>query len=139
MTCPLCQPEPENVVWRDDECRVILVDEPDFPGFCRVIWQEHVAEMSDLPAYAQRHLLHVVLAVEEALREVMRPDKINLASLGNVVPHLHWHVIPRFAADSHFPNPIWGTALRAGAPAPAPDPAALNRAIVQALAAMPGN
>jgi diadenosine tetraphosphate (Ap4A) HIT family hydrolase len=38
----------------------------------------------------------------------MAPDKINLASLGNVVPHLHWHVIPRFADDPHFPNPVWG-------------------------------
>jgi diadenosine tetraphosphate (Ap4A) HIT family hydrolase len=39
---------------------------------------------------------------------VLHPDKINLASFGNVVPHLHWHVIPRFEDDAHFPAPIWG-------------------------------
>jgi diadenosine tetraphosphate (Ap4A) HIT family hydrolase len=37
---------------------------------------------------------------------------VNLASLGNVVPHLHWHVIARFADDKHFPQPIWGQAQR---------------------------
>jgi diadenosine tetraphosphate (Ap4A) HIT family hydrolase len=42
----------------------------------------------------------------------MQPDKINLASLGNVVPHLHWHVIPRFVDDPHFPNPVWGVKVR---------------------------
>ncbi|MHB1094167.1 HIT family protein [Thiobacillus sp.] len=46
------------------------------------------------------------------MRDVMRPDKINLASLGNVVPHLHWHVVPRFGDDPHFPNPVWGKKLR---------------------------
>jgi diadenosine tetraphosphate (Ap4A) HIT family hydrolase len=54
----------------------------------------------------------VVFAAEAALREVMAPDKINLASLGNVVPHLHWHVIPRFADDPHFPNPVWSARQR---------------------------
>jgi diadenosine tetraphosphate (Ap4A) HIT family hydrolase len=57
-------------------------------------------------------LMRVVFAAEAALREVMQPDKVNLASLGNVVPHLHWHVIPRFADDPHFPNPVWGERKR---------------------------
>jgi diadenosine tetraphosphate (Ap4A) HIT family hydrolase len=49
----------------------------------------------------------------------MRPDKINLASLGNMTPHLHWHVIPRHAGDRHFPRPIWAEPLRAGTAIPA--------------------
>ena len=53
-----------------------------------------------------------VFTVEVAVRKVFQPEKVNLASLGNVVPHLHWHVIPRFADDRHFPNPIWGEAKR---------------------------
>jgi diadenosine tetraphosphate (Ap4A) HIT family hydrolase len=59
-----------------------------------------------------------VCKVEQVLREVMQPDKINLASLGNMTPHLHWHVIPRFKSDKHFPQPIWGTPQRAAAPTP---------------------
>jgi diadenosine tetraphosphate (Ap4A) HIT family hydrolase len=68
--------------------------------------------MTDLPGADQQALMRVVFAAEAALREVMAPAKVNLASLGNVVPHLHWHVIPRFTDDPHFPNPVWGAKLR---------------------------
>jgi diadenosine tetraphosphate (Ap4A) HIT family hydrolase len=113
MTCPLCDTPGGALLWRDDFCRVVLVtDEPDYPGFLRVILNAHVKEMTDLSAADQSTLMRVVFAAEAALLEVLQPDKINLASLGNVVPHLHWHVIPRFADDPHFPNPLWGTKLR---------------------------
>jgi diadenosine tetraphosphate (Ap4A) HIT family hydrolase len=55
----------------------------------------------------------VVALVEKALREHLQPTKINLAALGNVVPHLHWHVIARFDWDTHFPAPVWAQASRA--------------------------
>lgn len=110
--CELCETAGGELLWQDAFCRVILVDDRDYPGFCRVIWQEHVKEMSDLTAVQQNRLMRVVFAVEAALRDTLKPDKINLASLGNVVPHLHWHVIPRFKNDKHFPNPIWGVAQR---------------------------
>jgi diadenosine tetraphosphate (Ap4A) HIT family hydrolase len=99
-------------VYANDKLSVILVDDPAYPGFCRVIWNAHVKEMSDL-APADRMLLNdAVWHVELALREVMGPGKVNVASLGNMTPHLHWHVIPRFADDAHFPNPVWTTAVR---------------------------
>lgn len=110
--CPLCDAEGETVLWQDAFCRVILANEPDYPGFLRVILNAHTKEMTDLSADDQLALMQVVWAAEAALREVLVPDKINLASLGNVVPHLHWHVIPRFKEDPHFPNPVWGTKLR---------------------------
>ncbi len=50
--------------------------------------------------------------------DLLRPAKINLASLGNVVPHLHWHVVARFEWDSHFPQPIWASAQRSVSPSP---------------------
>lgn len=96
------------MLWRDALCRVVSADEPDYPGFLRVILDAHVKEMTELPADSREALMRVVFAAEDALREVMAPDKINLASLGNLVPHLHWHVIPRFTDDPHFPNPVWG-------------------------------
>jgi diadenosine tetraphosphate (Ap4A) HIT family hydrolase len=110
--CPLCHPENETVLWRDARCRVILVDDPDYAGFCRVIWREHVPEMTDLAEPERARLMSVVFSVERALRELLHPDKINLASLGNQVPHLHWHVIPRFAGDAHFPDPVWAPRRR---------------------------
>ena len=113
MNCELCDAIGEALIWRGQHCRVILVDDKDYPGFCRVIWNDHVKEMTDLPVSMRTEMMNAVFAVESAVREVMQPDKINLASLGNMTPHLHWHVIPRYADDKHFPNPIWGSPLRA--------------------------
>ena len=110
--CELCTGQGGVVIRSAADWRIVLVDDPDYPGFCRVIWNAHVREMSDLPAVDRQRLMAVVLAVEEAVRMVYRPDKINLASFGNVVPHLHWHVIPRWRDDRHFPQPIWGVVQR---------------------------
>jgi len=111
-TCELCTGDGGTVLWRDGQLRVVAVDEPDYPGFLRVIWNEHVREWTDLPAPARARLLQVLALVEKGVREVMLPHKMNLASLGNLTPHLHWHVIPRYADDAHYPQPIWGTRQR---------------------------
>ncbi len=111
--CPLCIPVSETLLWRDASSRVIWVGDADYPGFCRVILNAHVKEMSDLPPPERQVLMAVVFAVEAALREEAHPDKINLACLGNVVPHVHWHVIPRWADDPNFPDAIWAPARRA--------------------------
>jgi diadenosine tetraphosphate (Ap4A) HIT family hydrolase len=112
--CSLCHPYRETVLWQDRSARVVLVGDPVYPGFCRVIWQAHVAEMTDLSPAQRRHLMELVFGVETALRQVLKPTKINLASLGNQVPHVHWHVIPRFADDASFPDAIWAAPRRAG-------------------------
>jgi diadenosine tetraphosphate (Ap4A) HIT family hydrolase len=137
--CPLCQIDSGAVLWRDAFCRVVLADEPDYPGFLRVILNAHVKEMADLSFVEQGALMRVVFAAEAALVEVMQPDKINLASLGNVVPHLHWHVIPRFTDDPHFPNSVWG-AKQGGTPHQAPPDlnARLQMTLNRRLAREPG-
>ncbi len=108
--CELCEGDGGEVLFRDPHYRVVRVmggEGESYRGFCRVIWTDHVKEMTDL-ADADRDLfMSAVFRVEAALRASLRPDKINLASLGNMTPHLHWHVIPRFAADPAFPKPIW--------------------------------
>jgi diadenosine tetraphosphate (Ap4A) HIT family hydrolase len=108
MACELCDGPGGELVWADSRCRVVCIGDPDYPGFCRVVWQTHAQEMTDLAPVDQRYFMSIVLAVEQALRRVLHPDKVNLASLGNMTPHLHWHVIPRFRDDRHFPNPVWG-------------------------------
>jgi diadenosine tetraphosphate (Ap4A) HIT family hydrolase len=112
MTCELCIHLGGALLWQGESCRVVLVDDQDYPGYCRVIWQQHIREMTDLSAVERAHFMVVVFAVETAIRAVMHPDKINLASLGNVTPHLHWHLIPRYAQDVHFPLPIWAAPQR---------------------------
>ena len=110
--CVLCSQKPDGLVYASENWRVILADEAGYPGFCRVIWNRHVAEMTDLDEKDRMELMGVVWLVEQCVRQVMRPDKINLASLGNMVPHLHWHVIPRYADDAHFPDSVWSMARR---------------------------
>ena len=112
MKCELCSALAESVIWRGQHCRVIYVEDANYPGFCRVIWNEHIKEMTDLSPQLRNEFMNTVFTVETAVREIMQPDKINLASLGNVTAHLHWHVIPRFIDDKHYPNPIWGKSLR---------------------------
>lgn len=108
--CPLCAGDGGTLLVRGGAWRVVLADDPDYPAFTRVIWSAHVAEMSDLGRAERDELVRVVLAVEEVQRALLTPDKVNLASLGNLVPHLHWHVIPRWRDDRHFPEPVWGRA-----------------------------
>ena len=115
MTCSLCIPSPHTTkLWEDDFCRVVLLHDADYPAYCRVELLAHVKEMTDLAPNERARMMKIVFAVETAIREVIRPDKINLASLGNKTPHLHWHIIPRFADDKHFPNSHWGASTNDG-------------------------
>lgn len=117
--CELCATDGGVLVARAAEFRVIRAADASFPAFYRVIWNEHVAEWTDLAPPQRSLCMQAVAKVETVLREALAPTKINLASLGNVVPHLHWHVIARFDWDSHFPQPVWGSAQRAVEPPPA--------------------
>lgn len=110
--CPLCAETGGALVFQGDKFRVIRAQEAGFPAFYRVVWTAHVAEFSSLELSDRALCMAAVCAVEQALREQLKPTKINLAALGNVVPHLHWHVIARFDWDSHFPAPVWGSPHR---------------------------
>ena len=85
-TCPLCQPSPQEILWEDDFCRVVLLHDADYPAYCRVELLAHVKEVTDLVPNERARMMKIVFAVETAIREVIRPDKINLASLGNKTP-----------------------------------------------------
>ncbi|MBD9393382.1 HIT family protein [Acidovorax sp. ACV01] len=125
MVCPLCAEDGGALVWRGERLRVIRAQEAGFPAFYRVVWNAHVAEFSDLAATERAHCMEAVTVVEQALRQHLSPTKVNIAALGNMVPHLHWHVIARFDWDTRFPSPVWAAAQR-------PSPAA-QEAAVQAL------
>jgi diadenosine tetraphosphate (Ap4A) HIT family hydrolase len=110
--CELCTSAGGVPVAEGRRWRVIRAVDTDFPAFYRLVWTEHVAEFSDLEADDRAACMEAVTRIERALRETLRPTKVNLATLGNVVPHLHWHVIARFDWDSHFPQPVWGQRQR---------------------------
>lgn len=110
--CPLCDGPGGVLVFQGAAFRVIRTDEGGFPAFYRVVWNGHVRELSDLAPADRARCLEAVVAVEQSLRTHLHPVKVNLAALGNMVAHLHWHVIARFDWDSHFPAPVWAPARR---------------------------
>jgi diadenosine tetraphosphate (Ap4A) HIT family hydrolase len=124
--CDLCHGAGGTPLWQNGLCRVVAVDEPGLPGFLRVVLNRHEKEMTDLPDSERHRFLAVVLAVESHVRQSLQPDKMNLASLGNLTPHLHWHVIPRWRDDRHFPGPVWAPAKHS-APVPPERQAAAGR------------
>lgn len=113
--CPLCESDGGLLVFRNPQLRVIQASETGFPAFYRVVWNRHVTEFSDLAPTERDTCMKAVVMVEQILRGALQPAKINLAALGNVVPHLHWHVVARFDWDSHFPAAVWSAPLREAA------------------------
>ena len=111
--CPLCDADGGLLIFKNDQFRVIQAVEVGFPAFYRVVWNAHVAEFSDLSPDERNVCMNAVVLIEKTLREQLQPTKINLAALGNAVPHLHWHVIARFEGDSHFPASVWAAPQRA--------------------------
>jgi len=141
--CPLCDGPGGVPVFDGPKFRVIRAQEPGFPAYYRLVWNDHVAEFTDLAGPDRERCMAAVAEVELLLRSHLRPDKVNLAALGNAVPHLHWHIVARFAWDSHFPAPVWATSTRGALPQ---DLAAVERLLpaleadlVSRLALGPGN
>ena len=112
MGCPLCETDSGLLVFKNKQLRVIHAVEAGFPAFYRVVWNAHVAEFSELSPDERTDCMNAVVMVEKVLREQLKPAKVNLAALGNAVPHLHWHVIARFNWDSHFPSSVWAAPQR---------------------------
>ena len=110
--CPLCEDTGGRLVFEGSQFRVICAAELGFPAFYRLVWREHMREFSELSKEDRATCMEAVTIIEQCLREALSPTKVNLATLGNVVPHLHWHVIARFDWDSHFPGPVWAGAQR---------------------------
>ncbi len=131
--CVFCEQAGGRLVFEGAKLRVIHAVEAGFPAFYRVVWNAHRPELSDLSREERAHCMDAVAEVEQCLRDTLAPTKINVAALGNMVPHLHWHVIARFDWDSHFPAPFWAAAQRA---APAARVAQVEALLSAAEAAM---
>lgn len=110
--CPLCDGPGGHTVYTCDKFRVVRADEEGFPAFYRVVWNDHAPEFTDLGPADRALCMEAVATVEAVMREHLEPRKMNLAALGNVVPHLHWHVIARWEWDSRYPAPVWAPAQR---------------------------
>ncbi|AZV45782.1 HIT family protein [Nautilia sp. PV-1] len=110
MSCPLCNPSNENIIFQNDFLRVVLVDE--IPGYIRIITQKHIKEFSDLNDEETAKIMLLLKQIEKVMIKTLNPDKINIAMLGNMVPHLHIHIIPRFINDPWWPGATFCTKIR---------------------------
>lgn len=113
-------------------CRVLLMDDARFAWLILVPRIAGARELIDLDAGDQQALLAEVVRVGRVLEDQVRPDKLNIAALGNVVPQLHVHVIARHDDDAAWPQPVWGVGTRK--PYAAPERAARVAALRAALA-----
>lgn len=109
-TCPMC------LRWQDDSdlriaeleySFVVLNRDQFFTGYTLLFTKQHVTELFHLDRVVRTGLIEEVSMVAKALHTLFQPDKINYELLGNMVPHIHWHLVPRFALDPLWPRPIW--------------------------------
>ncbi|MGH7298943.1 MAG: HIT family protein [Candidatus Rokuibacteriota bacterium] len=116
-----------------DVSRVFLHEDQFFPGYVLLVLRRHATELYELSATERATLMEEVSRVAEALARVFRPVKMNYELLGNLVPHIHWHLVPRLTADPGLRGPIWTVEHQ---PAPLGPAAARERieAIRRALA-----
>jgi diadenosine tetraphosphate (Ap4A) HIT family hydrolase len=89
-------------------CRLLLMNDANYPWFILVPMREGVREIHELFEADQQQLLRESSLVSRMLVDEFRADKVNIAALGNVVPQLHIHHIARYHDDPAWPAPVWG-------------------------------
>lgn len=113
IECPMCHR------WeREADLRIIELEhsyatlnrDQFFPGYTLLFTKQHVTELFHLDRALRTALMEEVTAVAAALYQLFQPTKINYELLGNMVPHIHWHLIPRVTTDPLWPRPVWAEA-----------------------------
>jgi len=93
-------------------CRLLLMDDANFPWCILVPRRPGIREIHELAAADRAALLDEVTALSATMQSAFAADKMNVAALGNVVPQLHVHVIARRVGDAAWPRPVWGAVAR---------------------------
>ena len=90
-------------------CRVLLLNDRRFPWLILVPERDSMRDLDELSPGDRAMLIEEIAAASGALRQLFRPDKLNVGALGNIVPQLHVHVVARFRTDAAWPGPVWGS------------------------------
>lgn len=93
-------------------CSVLLMDDARFPWLILVPRRPHASELTDLAAQDSATLMDETRIAVGVMLELVKPDKVNVGALGNLVPQLHVHVVGRFLSDPAWPGPVWGSGAR---------------------------
>lgn len=107
--CPLCD-NPSNgkeMVLDGNVTWGYLQRSASFRGYCVLVLKRHAVELDDLSPEERSALIEDIARVAHAVRVVCKPAKLNYEILGNIVPHVHAHIIPRYAGDPGWGWPAW--------------------------------
>ena len=109
----------------------IEIEESEIP-WLKIFTQTPYKEMSEVPSEIKFEIYDLLDIIEKEMISYYNPKKINIASFGNYMPHVHWHIMARFKEDSYFPEPMWGKKQRE-AKLDLPDFKIFCKKVVQAL------
>lgn len=110
MNCPMCtrwQDQPQLRIAEFEHCYAMLNGDQLFAGYTLLFTKTHVTELFHLQPVMRQAVMEEVNRVAAALAAVYQPAKMNYELLGNMVPHMHWHLVPRQTTDPLWPRPIW--------------------------------
>ena len=97
-------------IWENDHLR-IEIEKSEIP-WLKIFTKVPYREMSEVPIETKRQIYTLLDLIEKEMLSYYKPTKINIASFGNYMPHVHWHIMARFEEDSYFPEPMWGVKQR---------------------------
>jgi len=100
----------DTIIYKNDLIR-IEIENSEIP-WLKIFTQESYKEFSECPKDTKQQIWNTLDLIEKEMLNYFSPDKINIASFGNYVPHVHFHIMARFKGDSYFPEPMWGKKQR---------------------------
>jgi diadenosine tetraphosphate (Ap4A) HIT family hydrolase len=115
--CPMDAPRPRSTddwdfVAELTASSLYLATNQTYRGHCQLIFdRRHVARVDQLSPEEWQAMAADLFRAQAAIVEAVRPDHMNIETLGNIVPHLHWHIVPRYRTDPRWGAPIWLTSL----------------------------
>jgi len=114
LTCPLCDKlskldelPADQLVWQFPHSIAVLGPWQYYTGYCVLIARQHTTEIHLLPPDVRSAFLNEMVVLSQAIATTFQPRKMNCESLGNQVPHLHWHLFPRSVDDPDTLKPVW--------------------------------
>lgn len=114
--CKACAgrwPPADHLIARFRLTTAYLFEDQYFPGWTVLVLNRHARELFDLGKEDRQDLIEEVTAVALALSDAFQPVKVNYGLLGNQLPHIHWHVVPRLKDDPAPLEAVWGVTHQA--------------------------
>jgi len=99
-----------SVIYENENVKIVS-EESEIP-WLKIFTKHPYKEMSEVPSDIKFDIYHLLDVIEKEMLDYYKPKKINIASFGNYMPHVHWHIMARFEEDSYYPEPMWGTKQR---------------------------